>query len=156
MFHAGEKDNVLPSSGRAVVNFRISPGESIESVRKYVQDTINDSRVRISPFGGEKQVFASNPSPVSSAKNKAFQVVEDSIRAVTQDPNMVVAPYIVLGATDSRYFTGLSPNVYRFLYNRLKKGELKLIHGINERISVENYNQTVRFYYRLLKNAQTL
>ena len=42
IFEAGVKENVLPSKARAVVNFRILPGESIKSVTQRVRATIAD------------------------------------------------------------------------------------------------------------------
>ncbi|MEE2901414.1 MAG: M20 family peptidase [Myxococcota bacterium] len=156
MFRAGVKDNVLPTSGSAVVNFRIAPGETIETVKHYVKSTINDSRIKISNYGGEGNVFASNPSPRSSVSSRSFELIRDSILTVANDPALTVAPYIVLGATDSRYFTDLSPNVYRFLFNRLEKDDLKLIHGIDERISIENYRETIQFYFQLIINSSAI
>ena len=123
---------------------------------QHVKTSINDDRITIEIHGQKGKTFASDPSPVSPIDTASFRLIRDSIRAVAQDKEMVIAPYLVIGATDARYFTDLSPNVYRFLFNRIRGGELKLIHGINERISIENYTQTVRFYYRILKHAQGL
>jgi len=156
MFHAGIKDNVLPTSGSAIVNFRIAPGETIETVKHYVESTINDSRIKIRTYGDEGNVFASNPSPRSSVNSRSFKLIRDSILTVANDPALTVAPYIVLGATDSRYFTDLSPNVYRFLFNYLEKDDLKLIHGIDERISIENYRETIQFYFQLIVGSSAI
>ena len=156
MFRAGIKDNVLPTSGSAVVNFRIAPGETIETVKEYVKETINDPRITIRNYGSDEKIFASNPSPRSPVDHSAFRLIRDSILSVANDPKLTVAPYIVLGATDSRYFTDLSPNVYRFLFNRLEKDDLKLIHGIDERISIENYRETIQFYFQLIVNSSTI
>lgn len=35
----------------------------------------------------------------------------------------------------------------------LKLSDVGRYHGHNERISVENYHQSVNFYYRVMKNA---
>src|SRR2546423_860537 len=47
IFEGGIKDNVLPSHARAVVNFRILPGDSVNGVLEHVKRAINDPRVKI-------------------------------------------------------------------------------------------------------------
>jgi carboxypeptidase PM20D1 len=51
IFQAGTKDNVLASQGRAVINFRILPGDTVASVVEHVKYAIDDSRVRSRPSG---------------------------------------------------------------------------------------------------------
>ncbi len=147
MFRGSVKDNILPTRAAAVVNFRIMPGESVDSVIDYVRKTIDDPQVQVQPLG-----YHGGPSPVSDIHSKGYEALQKTILQVGADKEMIVAPYLVVGATDSRYFTGLSDNVYRFLMNRMAPDDLKRIHGTNERISIENYLQVVRFYYQLLRN----
>ena len=68
-------------------------------------------------------------------------------------PDALVAPTLVLGRTDSTYFTGLSPCCYRFVPQRVPAEELASIHGINERISLESYRELISLYIRLLINS---
>ncbi|MBU8934864.1 MAG: M20 family peptidase [candidate division Zixibacteria bacterium] len=152
MISGGEKENVLPVKATAVVNFRIMPGETIPSVLKYVEETISDSQVEVEVLN---PLMSTDPSPMASTSSKSYDVIRKSILQVS-DEKLLVAPYVLVGATDSRHFTGISDNVYRFLFNRLKPDDLKRIHGTNERISVKNYEQTVKFYYQLLRNSQHL
>ena len=39
------KDNVLPARARAVVNFRIKPGDTVNDVLAHVKAVVNDRRV---------------------------------------------------------------------------------------------------------------
>ena len=78
-------------------------------------------------------------------------MLEESIRQTY--PDAVVAPYLVLGATDSRYFRDLTPNVYRFAAIRIDDSDLKRIHGTNERVSAAAYLEGVRFLAQLLRNT---
>ena len=59
----------------------------------------------------------------------------------------------MLGATDSRHYAGLGADVYRFLPFRVRPGDLRRVHGIDERIGVDDYRDTVRFYAQLIRNA---
>ncbi len=151
MFSGSTKENVLPKKATAVVNFRIMPGESVASVLNYVKNIINDPHVQVKPMD-----FSSEPSPVSNIHSKSYEVLRNTIHQVAVDKELIVAPYLVLGATDSRYFTGLSDNVYRFLLYTIGPDDLKRIHGTNERISVENYFQLVKFYYQLIRNSSEM
>ena len=64
-----------------------------------------------------------------------------------------MAPGLMIGATDSRYYVGVSDNVFRFMPVRAKAADLARFHGTNERISIENYVEMIRFYRRLMQNA---
>lgn len=144
---AGLKENVLPTKARAVLNFRILPGDSIERVISHVNETINDPRVKINRFG----TTASEPSSISSANSMGFQLIQRTIRGLM--PEAVVAPALMLGATDSRHYAKLTNNIYRFSPQRLRPDDVKRFHGVNERISVEDYARCVRFYYYLMRDS---
>jgi carboxypeptidase PM20D1 len=148
IIEGGVKDNVLPTSASATVNFRILPGETVESVQRYVDRTIDDTRVRVEVKNPDA---AQNPSPVSETSAFGFQVIQRTIQEVF--PEAVVAPSLVIGATDSRHFTGFSNHIYRFLPLQLEHADLSRIHGIDERVGVENYERAVRFYRRLIENS---
>jgi carboxypeptidase PM20D1 len=146
IFHAGVKENVLPSSAKAVVNFRIRPGETVETVIEYVRSTIGDPRIEITPL-----TFRSDPSPVSDTESESFATLHRTIRQVF--PDVIVAPYLVMGGTDSRYFSSLSPNVYRFGPFEITSDDLGRFHATDERLAVEACGDMVRFYVQLLRNS---
>jgi carboxypeptidase PM20D1 len=90
-------------------------------------------------------------SAVSSTDSYGFKLIEQTIRRL--DENVLVAPYLVLGATDSRHFYQLSDNIYRFMMVKLTPETLKGFHGINENIKVHDYLQAIQFYSALIKQA---
>ena len=146
LFQAGVKENVLPSRARAVANFRIHPSDTIESVTDHVRRTIDDERITLQ-VGVRSE--PRNPSPVSSADTEGFATVEEAIRAVF--PGTVVVPYLVVGGTDARHYHRVSDDVYRFLPFVYGQEALRLAHGSNERITVQNLVGGVSFYDRLLR-----
>ncbi|WP_281291528.1 M20 family peptidase [Myxococcus llanfairpwllgwyngyllgogerychwyrndrobwllllantysiliogogogochensis] len=146
VFEGGVKDNVLPASARAVVNFRILPGDSVEGVLSHVRATVDDSRVEVGTLD-----FQSEPSPVSPTDSESWRELERSLRQVF--PDVLVSPYLNVAATDSRHFVGLSDNVYRFFPAHLRREDLARIHGKDERIAVTAYADAVRFYAQYLRNA---
>jgi carboxypeptidase PM20D1 len=144
MFQAGTKDNVLPSYARAVINFRILPGDSIQRVTQHVRDVVNHPRIDVKITGR----FSAEPSPVSSSSSESFRTLERTIRSVV--PDATVAPYLVVVVTDARYYAGLSRNVFRFLPLRLMPADLARMHGVDERIGLGEYASAIRIYRRLV------
>jgi len=59
----------------------------------------------------------------------------------------------MIGGTDSRHFSAISKNVFRFSPVRARPEDLPRFHGTNERISTANLAEMVRFYHQLLRNA---
>ncbi len=151
MFTGSVKDNILPQRATAVVNFRIMPGESVQTVIAQVHRVIDNPEIQLRPAG-----YYGNPSPVSDTASGTYRMIASTIRQISADTHLVVVPFLVVGATDSRYFVDMSENTYHFLLNRLGPDDLPRIHGTNERISIENYLQMVKFYYQLIQNSSGL
>ncbi len=145
LIEGGEKENVLPSEARAVVNFRLRPGDSVEQVLAYVRATVDDERVEVRTLSGRAA------SPTSPADTEAYRALERIIRQLF--PSTIVAPTLVVAGTDSRHYSALSPNVYRFSPMVLTQQDLERIHGTNERLSVEAWPRMVRFYRELLRTV---
>ncbi len=149
IIHGGVKENVLPSRARAVVNFRLLPGDSSERVVAHVVEVVNDARVKVNRFGASN----SEPSAVSNIDAAGFQIIQRTLRQVF--PDMVVAPALCVGGTDSEHYAKLTNNIYRFSPLRLRPEDMKRLHGINERTTVKDYAASVKFYYHLIsKSAQ--
>jgi carboxypeptidase PM20D1 len=144
--NAGNKDNVLPGEASATVNFRLLPGDTKASVMEHVKQRAGSDRFELLALPG-----ASEASPVSPTQSASYQALNRTIREVF--PGTLVAPGLMIGATDSRHFTGLSDHVYRFSPVRAKPEDLPRFHGTNERISVANLAELIRFYHQLLRNT---
>ncbi len=147
IFKSGEKENVLPIKAYAVVNFRIMPGDSAQGVIDYVKRVINDQRIKV----GTTSQQPDEPSGVSDLSSPAFGVIHKTTAEIF--PDVLVAPYLVLGATDSKHYKNITKNIFRFEPTRLDDADLKRIHGTDERISIESYKETISFYIQLIKNS---
>ncbi len=121
----GVKANVLPIRARAVVNHRILPGETRESVLERVRTVVDDDRVQVRVAGDE----AVDPSPVSDVRGAAFQLLTRTIRQSLAGMDVKVAPYLVMGGTDAKWFSGGSNAVFRFLPAPVGPEVLELAHG---------------------------
>lgn len=148
IFNSGVKDNVIPQSASATVNFRIIPGETVASVTERIKALINDERIMI-----KEGVFISEPSKVSSTSSFGYQTLQKTISEIY--PEVLVAPYLVVGGTDSRHLNDISDNIYRFSAIKLNKGNIKSFHGLNERLPIKDFENSIRFYYQIIKNSST-
>ncbi|MFT7486130.1 MAG: carboxypeptidase PM20D1 [Candidatus Paceibacteria bacterium] len=142
----GVAENVLPTFARATVNFRIHPSDRVQDVLDHVRRAIDDERVAVNTIG-----IPSEPSALSPAQGPAWDLLERTIRESYE--GVIVAPTLVLGATDARHYAGLCEAVYRFNGIRLKPEDLSRIHGSNERITTKNYLEMIRFYRQLMANG---
>ena len=145
MLKGSSKSNILPTRATAVVNFRILPGETWKTVLERVKSTIDDPRVSYEVF------MNNNPSSVSSTESLGFKLIEQTIREFAGDA--LVAPYLVMGGTDSKYFYPLTDSVYRFLMIRLGPSTMNIVHGIDERISIDNYVMGIQYFHELLRKS---
>lgn len=141
--NAGNKENVLPGRAEAVVNFRILPGDTSASVLAHVKQVIADERIDVQPLG-----VPFEPSHLASSDSDAFRAIERTVREVF--PDSMVAPGLMLAASDARHFDGIADSSYRFMPIRFKPEDLARPHGTDERIAVEQLADMVRFYHRLL------
>jgi carboxypeptidase PM20D1 len=145
MASGSSKSNILPTRAEAVINFRILPGETVESVRDRVIGIIDDDRVEVIAE------YGIDPSPVSPTDSMGYELLASMIRGF--DDDILVAPYLIQGGTDARYFYAVSPNVYRFIMARATPETLRQVHGIDERIPVDDYLTAVRFYHAVIRQA---
>jgi carboxypeptidase PM20D1 len=153
---AGVKDNVLPAKAEAIVNFRIFPGDDLRSVFEMVLERISDDRVKVEPLQGN--VLAGDtgwdPSPVADTESPFFVELTRLIKEAF--PGALAAPYLVSGATDARHYNSLTENAFRFCPVLLTKEDLQGMHGVNERLSLENCEKLVGFYIAYIKELSSL
>lgn len=145
---AGVKENVIPTSAEAIINLRILPGYTIESIEKRIKDIINDPEIQV-----EVLPFSSEASPISNVEGEkgiGFQTIVKTIKTI--DPNIAIAPYLVLGATDSRYFKAVTENIYRFVPMYLTEEDLQRMHGNDERITIDSIKTALKFYTIMIRN----
>jgi carboxypeptidase PM20D1 len=146
--HAGNQFNVLPGVAEATVNYRILPGDTGAKVMEHVRTTVANERVELK---GAPDAY--DPPPVSPTASASYQLINRTIRSLF--PGTVVAPSLMIGGTDSRHFSAISDNIYRFSPVRARAEDLPRFHGTNERIATSNLAELVRFYHQLLRNAST-
>ncbi len=146
IFNAGNVENVMPGRAKASVNFRMAPGDSSDAVLAHVTKVVDNPLITIA-----KAPWVSEASRVASVDANGYRKIEKTLRQLF--PELVVAPGVMLGGTDSRHFEGVADTIYKFSPVRATSEDLKRFHGTNERISIANYVEMIQFYHQLIVNT---
>ena len=146
MLSGSPKENVLPVEATAAVNFRILPGDTAQGVLERTQQVIDDPAIEVDFLREPRE-----PSPVSPSDGPAFALLQRTVGELF--PTAIVAPALVVGGTDARHYAPIADAIYRFAPFRFGADDIKLPHGIDERLSVDNLADGIRFYARLIENA---
>jgi acetylornithine deacetylase/succinyl-diaminopimelate desuccinylase-like protein len=142
VLEGGSRTNMVPAEARAHLDARLLPGESCEEFRRAILEVVADpavsTRVLLS--------FPARSSPTDTALFSAIQSV-----AGERDPEALVIPRMIGGFTDAHWFRELGVVAYGFVPRRLGREDARGVHGIDERISLENLELGVRVLTRILE-----
>lgn len=147
MLRAGTKDNVLPQTASVVVNFRIHPRDSVDGVIARTQKIVGED-IEISIWLDE----ATEPSPVSSTDTDGYRAIMDATRAV-YGGDVVFAPGLTIGGTDAKHYAEVAEASYRYLPMIYRPGDTARLHGVNERIVVDDLYRMTRVYEEMIADV---
>jgi acetylornithine deacetylase/succinyl-diaminopimelate desuccinylase-like protein len=135
MIKGGVKENIIPSECEAVFDCRVLPGQTTSEAMTTIQSLLKNVDFEKLQF---EIIEASEPSE-STSHTQLYKKMTEVLKDF--DPTCSVAPDMITGGTDSRFLRKLGAVCYGFQpmladvsYGGIKKG----IHGIDEKISVEN------------------
>ncbi len=135
IIHGGMKENIIPSECEAVFDCRILPSQTPEQAMNEIKDLLKDVDLEKLEF---ETIQANEPSE-STAETPLYETMIHTLKEF--EPNCSVAPILLTGGTDSRFFRKIGSICYGFqpMHADMPYGEiLKTIHGIDERISIQN------------------
>jgi len=147
MLTGSPKENVLPQSATALINYRIAPWNSSKDVLERARLATKALPVTVD----FTERAPREPSPVSSTNSPGWNLIAATAKA--NMPGLAIAPYLVVAGTDSRSMAPVSDDVYRFQAIGLATGDIKMIHGTNEHMTFANLESLIRFYARLIATA---
>jgi len=141
MLSAGYKVNVVPQEATAHVDGRFLPG---------FQDEFFDTLARL--CGDHVDIdFVSHQQPWETPYDGAL-VDAMSRSLLAEDPDALVAPYLMSGGTDAKHFTRLGMRSYGFAPLRLPDDLdfTALFHGVDERVPTDALEFGARVFDRFL------
>ncbi len=156
MAEASKAANVIPDRVRVVANLRLAATETCDQALEYVTGQAQQATARARKAKDPlklsvKRLYGHDASPSTSPDSAAYQKLVEVVGSVFQ--NVLVTPYIMLGASDSRHFCAICDQVLRFSPLKMSKEELRSIHGINEKISFDQLGGVMAFYYNLVRGS---
>lgn len=170
LISGGVKINALPEKVHAVVNHRIAVESTVDDVRKHLSQLIRDEilckyDLSLDAWGSLSgntssssagQIFLEDfdkplePSPVSPYTTNAYKVFSGTIKQVLGE-EIIVAPALMTGNTDTKYYWNLTENIYRF--SAVREGGRANAHTVNERMGMKEHIEGVRFYAQIILNG---
>ena len=150
IIHGGVKENIIPSECEAVFDCRILPGQSTAETLNRIKELLKDLDLEKLDF----EIIQANEPSESPTDTPLYGLMVETLKEF--EPNCTVAPILLTRGTDSRFFRSIGAACYGFqpALSDLPYGEiLKMVHGIDERISIKNlvfgtsvlYNVVERF-----------
>lgn len=143
---AGQSNNTIPQSARALLNCRLLPGVSPDEVEQTLREVVADERITV------RRATASKPSPPSPLTPEVMNAVE----GLTEEmwPGVPVVPVMGIGATDSLYFRQAGIPMYGVSGIFLDVDDVRA-HAPDERISTQSYYEGQEFLYRLVRTLSS-
>ena len=137
--------NVLPQEASVSANMRFIPHQGME-------ESLGIVRKLAEKHGLDMEVLAANDytEPVD-IQGEAFRTVQRVIAETF--PGCAGSPYVMTGATDSRFYQKICDNVVRFAPVIYGPEQMKGMHGVNENIEYNCLPGAVDFYRNLIKSA---
>lgn len=142
VIEASNVQNAVSADASLLIDARILPEETVDDIKNYINKTV----AKALPNEKIKIEYLSQMEP-STSKNdnkEEYEKLSKIIRKIY--PDILISPYLVLGATDAREYNEISNNTFRFLPCILKPDEAALMHSDNEKISIKNWGRMITFY----------
>jgi acetylornithine deacetylase/succinyl-diaminopimelate desuccinylase-like protein len=152
IIHGGIKENIIPSECEAVFDCRVLPGQNPTEAMDEIKRLLEGADLEKLEF---ETIQANEPSE-SPANTPLYEQIVNVLKEF--EPNCSIAPILLTGGTDSRFFRKIGSICYGFqpLRSDMPYGEiLKSIHGIDERISIENLVFGTSVLYNVVESFMT-
>ena len=152
MIHGGVKENIIPSECEAVFDCRILPGQDVNETFDLIKNLLKDVGLEKLSF----EFIQKHDGSESTTKTPLYETITNVLREF--EPNCGITPTLTTGGTDSRFFReagsvcyGYQPMIPDEPNDQLEKR----MHGIDERITIENLVYGTSILYETVKRFMT-
>jgi Gly-Xaa carboxypeptidase len=168
----GEKTNALPEESKVTINHRVNIGDSTSLVKSKIshlaQKIATKHNLTLHAFKPANEsltpssITLSTPQEINVAPvtptllngTTAYSVLSGTIRALYGE-DMTVAPGIMTGNTDTRFYWDVTESIFRFApgYDGVGEKEgLGRIHTVDESVNVENHLTATKWFVLFIRN----
>jgi len=137
-----DKVNVVPAQASAEIDVRLLPGEDPQEFIAGLRRLIADETIKI-------EIILSFPAAISPPHPEAMKAIQDL--AKTQDAGAPVVAPLVRGFTDCHFFREKGIPCLGFMPLRNLPSEQGIVHGVNERISLDSLRSGIHSMYELVR-----
>lgn len=137
--------NVIPTEAYVTGNLRLSPHDSKEKVLEKLEKIAKKHGIEIT------EIDPGYASGVCDHRTEEFRLLEETVTECF--PGVITVPYLSTGASDSKYFSDLSDNVFRFAPFTVTDEQLDAMHARDENIDVSTLIPAVDFYKKFMKRV---
>ena len=143
MAKGSEAFNVMPQEASIGANLRFIPHQGMEESLKVLKKAADRYKLEMTVH------HATDYTEPCDTNGEAFRTVADTVREVF--PGCPVSPYVMTGATDSRFYQEICPSVVRFAPVIYGPEQMKGMHGVDENIGIDCLPGAVKFYKALIR-----
>ena len=137
--------NVLPQEAYVTGNMRFIQHEPNAESLKKISELAKKYDIET------EVIYQDDPCPVVDYRSDAFHLVEAVAGEVY--PGVGIAPYVMTGGTDAKYYKDLSDNCIRFAPLYIDQQQYASIHGLNENIFQGALTGGVDFYKKVIERS---
>jgi acetylornithine deacetylase/succinyl-diaminopimelate desuccinylase-like protein len=148
----GVKENIIPSECEVTFDCRVLPGQSVTETLELIKSMLKD-------VGEDKlsyEIIQMHNGNESSTQTPLYEAIKNVLKEV--EPDCGVTPTLTTGGTDSRFFRETGSICYGFHPVRPEEPNdeyEKRMHGIDERLSLENLVWGTSVFYETVKRFMT-
>ncbi len=119
----------------ALVDCRTLPGVTTDDLLVEIASVIDEPAV-------ELEVVKSSVGRESDPDSELLAAMKSALQA--ERPGVIVVPHLTSGATDCKHFRPLGMTCYKLIPFEMPETETERMHGIDERVSLENIEWALR------------
>ena len=142
MLNAGVKINVIPDRAEAFLDCRLLPETEGDDFLAFIGEALDDPEMEVDVFMDMER------APASPLDGELFRAIEKVV--LENYPGAITSPFMLSGLSDSRFFRARGVPCYGIIPARLGIADLTRIHGVDERIAVQDVKDGVKFLYDLV------
>jgi len=152
IIQGGVKENIIPSECEAVFDCRILPGQTTTKALNEIKELLKHAGLDKLSF----EIIQANEPSESPLNTSLYELIVNVLKEFEYECS--VAPVMLTGGTDSRFFRKLGSVCYGFHPIRPETSYSEMqetIHGIDERISIENLIFGTNVLYNVVERFMT-
>lgn len=135
--------NVLPETAEVTANLRIAVHQSTQEVMDQLQLIAAKYDVEC------EKIYGHEPTAGGLLDSREAEILIEAIGKIYKNVN--VAPYLMLAASDSHHFSSLARNVFKFTPFHLTSDLRGGIHGLDEKLPIDELERAIEFYKTLIR-----